>query len=231
MIVTCPRCRFSIDLAAASPTPPARSSVTTKTGYLASRFLFASEREHDPEFVRQLEALHKLEEEFRFPGADLREGAYRIATHPVLREHLAASDRLCDPGAIKGRVDLVRRRRLGVLRWLDGEDRGFPVNHPFPRHPRPAQSGLLVLRLYDELEHHPLRSFRPTPRLDFIRPIKERLNHRDVRALLDWKAPHLDSWLADKPHLLPGRIALSEARHVLFDTETFMRWLYERTGS
>ena len=68
--------------------------------------------------------------------------------------------------------------------------------------------------------------YLPTRTRPYPRPTKDRLNHREARAILDWKASHLDMWLADRPHLVGGRIAIDSSRGVLFDTDGFMRWVY-----
>jgi hypothetical protein len=176
--------------------------------------------------ARQLEALRRLEAENRLPGANLVAEAERIADHPGLREWLRRSDRIADPKEMKGRADLVRQRRYGVLRFLEGEDRGFPIHQPVPLHPLPQGRGFWLLRLRDELEWVLMPVFLPTRSRPHPRPTKDRLNHREARAILDWTAFRLDMWLSDRPHLVGGRITIDSSRSVLFDTDVFVRWVY-----
>lgn len=182
--------------------------------------------DEDCDYKRELEALSRLEYENRRPGADLRDGALRIVNRPELRTWLSASDDLSDRRRTKCRSDLARHRRLGILRLLEGEDRGFPIDQPFPGNPLPANQGFWLLRLRDELEWLAMPIYLPSKTRPYPRPIKDRLNHREARAILDWKASHLDMWLADRPHLVGGRIAIDSSRGVLFDTDGFMRWVY-----
>lgn len=174
----------------------------------------------------ELEALGRLEAENRRPGANLSTEAENIGNHPELREWLKKSNRIADPQEIKGRADLVRQRRLGVLRSLEGEDRGFPIHQPVPHHRLPRDQGFWLLRLRDELEWLVMPVFKKTPSRPYARPTKDRLNHREARAILDWKASRLDMWLADRPHLVGGRLAVDSSRGVLFDTDAFVRWVY-----
>lgn len=176
--------------------------------------------------TEQFEALQRLEFENRRPGADLRSEAEIIAEHPELRDWLDKSNRVADPKVMKGRVDLVRQRRFGILRLLEGNDSGFPVHQPVPRHQLPQGQGFWLLRLRDELEWLVMPVWKTTSSLPYTRPTKDRLNHREARAILDWKASHLDMWLADRPHLVAGRIAIDSSRGVLFDTDAFIRWIY-----
>lgn len=177
----------------------------------------------DPARAEQLELLARLEEGNREPRADVRAEAERIAKHPELLSWLRESDRISDPGD-PGRKDLVRQRRRGILRHLEGEDRGFPIHQPIPRY-RPAQEqGFWLLRLREELEWLSMIVLKPTIVRPYPRPIKDRLNHTELRAILDWKASHLDLWLSDNK--IPGRIMIESSRGVLFDTDTVIRWVY-----
>jgi hypothetical protein len=181
---------------------------------------------NDPECTDQLGALGRLEAENRRPGADLSTEAENIAHHPELREWLKKSDRIADPKVMKGRADLTRQRRLGVLRSLESEDQGFPIHQPVPQHRLPPDQGFWLLRLRDELEWLVMPVFKKTISRPYARPTKDRLNHREARAILDWKASRLDMWLADRPHLVGGRLAVDSSRGVLFDTDAFVRWVY-----
>jgi hypothetical protein len=176
--------------------------------------------------TEQLEALGRLEAENRWPGADLRTEADGIASDPELRGWLRESDRIADPKVMKGRPDLARRRRFGVLRFLDSEDTGFPVHQPLLLQRLPQEQGFWLLRLQDELEWVVMPVFKPTRSRPYARPTKDRLNHREARAILDWKASRLDMWLSDRPHLVGGRMAVDSSRGVLFDTDAFIRWIY-----
>jgi hypothetical protein len=174
----------------------------------------------------QFEALQSLEINNRRPGANVSTDAEILAEHPELRDWLKESNRIADPKIMKGRADLVRQRRLGILRLLEGEDRGFPVHQPVPHHQLPQGQGFWLLRLRDELEWLVMPVWKPTPSRPYTRPTKDRLNHREARAILDWKASHLDMWLADRPHLVGGRLAIDSSRGVLFDTDAFIKWVY-----
>ena len=176
--------------------------------------------------AEQFEAIGRLEAENRRPGANLRTEAEILASHPELRDWLQRSDQIADPKITKGRADLVRQRRFGVFRFLEGEDRGFPVNQPIPHHRLPQGQGFWLLRLRDELEWLAMPVYKQTHSRPYTRPTKDRLNHREARAILDWKASRLDMWLADRPHLVGGRLAVDSSRGVLFDTDAFVRWVY-----
>lgn len=180
----------------------------------------------DPARAEQIKELARLETENRRPGADLRAEAEEIAKHPELIRWLGESDRIADPKEIKGRGDLTKQRRSGVLRHLEGEDRGFPLEQPLPLHRLPQGQGFWLLRLRDELEWLSMAVLKPSPSRPYPRPVKDRLNHREARAILDWKASRLDMWLADRPHLVGGRLAVDSSRGVLFDTDAFVRWVY-----
>lgn len=180
----------------------------------------------DPVYIEQFEALRRLEEANRQPGANVNAEAERIAGHPELRSWLRESNRIADSKVTKGRADLVRQRRFGILRILEGEDCGFPVHQPVPRHRFPEGQGFWLLRLRDELEWLTISVLEPTVSRRYPRPTKDRLNHREASAILDWKASHLDMWLASRPHLVGGRIMIDRSRAVLFDTDTFVRWLF-----
>ena len=184
----------------------------------------------EPAFAQEIEALRLLEAANRWPGANLVAEAEKTANHPVLRDWLRKSDRIADPKEIKGRADLVRQRRYGLLRYLEGEDRGFPVHQPVPLHSLPQGQGFWLLRLRDELEWLLMPIFLPTRSRPHPRPTKDRLNHREARAILDWTAFRLDMWLSDRPHLVGGRITIDSSRSVLFDTDVFVRWVYALTN-
>lgn len=180
----------------------------------------------DPVLSRQLEALRRLEAENRRPGANLVSEAESIATHPELREWLRKSDRILDPSVTAGRTGLKKQRRYGILRYLEGEDRGLPIHQPLPLCKLPQGQDFWLLRLRDELEWLVMPVFAPTRTRPYPRPVKDRLNHTEARAILDWTAYCLDMWLSDRPHLIKGRILIEGSRCVMFDTDVFIRWVY-----
>jgi hypothetical protein len=184
----------------------------------------------DHTYIEQLEALGRLDAANRQPGANVSAEAESIASNSELRAWLRESNRIADPKVLKGRADLVRQRRFGILRFLDGEDRGLPIWQPIPRHPLPEGQGFWLLRLRDELEWLIITVHRPTKLRPYVRPTKDRLNHREARAVLDWKASHLDMWLSDRPHQIGGRMAIDTSRSVIFDTDLFIRWVYALTN-
>lgn len=182
------------------------------------------------QYARELCELAHLEAENRSPGADLRKDAEKIVQHPALVRWLSRSEELLDSPDFKGRSDLRKERRRGVLRHLEGEDRGFPLFQPDLIPALPPDQGSWMLRLMDELEWLVMRVYRPVAKVGFARPAKTQINHREVRAILGWKAYNLDMWLSFKPHLIEGRIHPSGTRAVLFDTEKFMFWVYANTN-
>ena len=177
----------------------------------------------DPARAEQLELLAWLEKRNRVPYADLRAEAERIAKHSELLSWLRESDRISDPDG-SGRNDLVKQRRRGILRLLEGEDRGFPIHQPIPRYKLPQGQGFWLLRLQEELEWLSMIVLKPTIVRPYPRPIKDRLNHREARAIIDWKASRFDLWLSKNK--VGGRITIDSSRGVLFDTDTFIRWIY-----
>lgn len=185
------------------------------------------------QYSRELKALGQLQFDNQRP--DIRKEADAIASHPALVSWIEKSDALVSSPDLKGRADLVRLRRRGILRHLAGEDRGFPLFQPTPaavftHRPSLEKKGFWMLRLLDELSWHSITVYPMSKTRQFARPVKERLNHREARAILDWKASLLDLWLSKKSHLLEGRIALERSRGVVFDTERLMRWVYSNTN-
>ena len=181
-------------------------------------------------YSRELKQLEQLESAHRGLGTDLSKEARGIASHPGLVTWLEKSDALLNSPDLKGRGDLVKLRQRGLLRHIDGQDRGFPLFQPTPPPKLPDDQGFWMLRLRDELSWLVLTVYRVSKSRPFARPVKERLNHTEARAILDWKASHLDLWLSKKSHLIEGRIAFEDSRGVTFDTERFMRWIYANTN-
>jgi hypothetical protein len=206
----------------------------------------------DPLFAEQLAAVREIEGTHVSAGSNLISLWNGIVTHPSLLDWLTQSDQVA--GSIKGRRDLVKKRRRGILRWLEGPDRGMPFHMPlqFVSSGSASDRELRLFRLRDELEYivvpftRCVDRFAPGPR-----PVRDTLTHPLIRAILDWKASHLDAWLSAYPHLIGGRIyhpIPSDAREALdaralargkritqpreyltevrFDTARFMAWYY-----
>lgn len=208
-----------------------------------------AEAASDPLFSAQLAVVREIEGMHVSAGSNLI-SLWQEITHPSLLDWLIQSDEVAD--SIKGRRDLVKRRRRGILRWLEGPDRGMPFHLPSQFVPSAASGDreLRLFRLRDELEYiavpftRCVDRFAPGPR-----PIRDTLTHPLVRAILDWKASHLDAWLSTYPHLIGGRIyhpippdarealdaraprrRVTQPRQYLtevrFDTARFMAWYY-----
>lgn len=206
----------------------------------------------DPNFAGQLERLRIIQRTQTAPGTDLRPLWESFVSHPRLLEMLARSKTVA--AEIKGRRDLVARRRDNVLRHLTGPETAMPLD--FPDVPStnadgPSAKQYRIFRLRDELEYVAIAFYSPTREFPHGRPVREVLTHDLVRAILDWKASHLDLWLSTYPHLIGGRLSHpipDEARKILsdraaslgrtitkprefvhevrFDTVTFMRWYH-----
>ena len=192
-------------------------------------------------FRRELEELRELERVHRQPGVDLRRFLKQPIQHPFLRKWMDLSDAAVDERP--GRADLRRRRRHGVPRLLDGEERGMPFDlPPLAFVPMTLGTEMRVFELFDEAEYHIL-AFRPCshPAVP-MRPVKEVLFHRDIRALLGVRASTLDSWLHLMPEMVGGlrKLRLGERRpektkptyrpretthRVAADCLSFMVWL------
>jgi hypothetical protein len=195
----------------------------------------------DARFREELQELRAIERTHREPGVDLSRFLSRQIQHPFLREWMRLSDEALDQRP--GRADLRRRRRHGVLRLLDGDDRAMPFDVP-PLALVPTVQGIemKVYDLFDEAEFHVL-AFRQCghPAVP-TRPVKEVLYHRDLRALFGVRASTLDSWLSLWPQMIGGlrRTPLGQRRpprgnnprrpretthRVTADTMSFMIWL------
>jgi hypothetical protein len=253
----CPTC--GSDTTVAPATPPASAQRTFASGIVsatASRVPLAPgcplpSAVTDGAVAEQLARLRSLESEHLQPGTDLTSIWREFVTHPDLLIWLRCSDEVAD--SIKGRRDLVKKRRRGILRWLEGPDRGMPYYLPphFGAGDPVRDREQRLFRLRDELEYIVIPFFRQWERTAGPRPVRDTLTHQLVRAILDWKASHLDMWLSVYPHLILGRIYLpipSQAREVLgaravacgktiahpreyltevrFDTTRFMNWYY-----
>ena len=204
--------------------PQAIVAVADPSGRETRADILKSIHTADCSIQTECEALGRLEAENRRPGADLRKESRSLITSAELFDWLDQSDRLANGKLLRGRRDLTSQRRLGILRYLEGEDAGFPVLQNYS--PMSAGQDFWLLRLRDELEWLILPVRSEIGKGSIFRPVKDRLNHREARAILDWKASHLDMWLADRAHLVGGRILIESSRGVLFDTRGFMRWVY-----
>jgi hypothetical protein len=179
----------------------------------------------DATFIAQFAALRELALLNRAPGADVRETAYALTTHPFLRRWLELSDALVDE--LDGSRRLKVRRRKGVLRHVDGPLRGLPFFEPpavlyaSQRSPEPR-----VFPLWDELEwlvlvgHADEFGWRPT---------KHTLNFDEARAWAEMKAATL--YLHTAKRDIPGQTWRSlgsdpdaNLRELRFDVEAFRRW-------
>lgn len=204
----------------------------------------------DPEFEDQYRRVLELQRVHTKAGTDLRPFWEPFVTSPRLLKIIDDSNRVADE--VKGRDDLVAKRRTNIIRHVTGPDVAMPADYPtVPPGPKPANKEYRVFRLRDELEWLVIAFYLPSREFPYGRPVREILTHQLARAILDWKAAHLDLWLSTYPHLLGGRISHTippEARKILNDraadrgrpfvrpraflhevkflTVAFMRWLY-----
>jgi len=192
-------------------------------------------------FRDELEKLREFERAHRQPGVDLRRFLDQQLQHPFLRTWMKLSEEALDERP--GRADLRRRRRHGVLRLLDGDERAAPFDVPsLALVPTVPGVEMRVFELFDEAEYYVL-AFRPCnhPAVP-MRPVKEVLYHRDLRSLLGVRASTLDSWISLWPQMIGGlrKMPLGERRsanrkaplrpretthRVTADTMSFMIWL------
>jgi hypothetical protein len=139
------------------------------------------------------------------PGIHLLDYLGRPLQSPRIIEWLDESNRLVRE--LKGRRDLVKKRRFDVPRWPSGPDLGMPYVKPeFAYLPEHASIRNRVFRLRDCLEWLVIPTTSTSDRQMPWRPVREVLTHDLVRAILDWKAAHLDLYLWAYPHLIGGRI-------------------------
>jgi len=179
----------------------------------------------DPVFVSQLQALRELALVNRESGVDLRPAATATATHSFLRRWLERSDALVDELHAPSR--LKARRRRGVLRHLDGPQRGLPFfPPPLPIYRTSDSPHPRIFPLWDELEWLAL----PGCTDEFgWRPTKDEINIDEARAWAGMKSATLyhHTWKRDVPgqKWRPLRDdAESNLREVRFDVEGFRRW-------
>ncbi len=202
---------------------------------------------HDPDPLKALRREIVLEPTFQYdfqrvvalqlrhvgPGIHLNEHLDEPLTNSFVSEWQKRSNQVAEE--LKGRRDLKRKRRSDVLRWLAGPDAGMPYVKPqlayLPEHESVINR---CFRLRDELEWLVIPTFSTR---DFglpWRPVREVLTHDIVRAILDWKASHLDLYLSAHPHLIGGRIChllpegakRQHVHEVKFSTVPFMRWYF-----
>jgi len=84
--------------------------------------------EDDPVFMREFMLLERLTRDNGQPGIDLASLFPSPIQHPVMKGWLRRGNEDCRN--LPGRHDLVRRRRLNVLRWPSGSDRAMPYVLP-----------------------------------------------------------------------------------------------------
>jgi hypothetical protein len=159
----------------------------------------------DGVFQRELGHLRDVEQRHRTRGIDIRDHLDFNITYRALKEWMDRSDDLVEKKP--GRSDLRRQRRRGVLRLLDGEDEGMPLDLP-PIVALPSSywrnAEWRTFRLRDELEYLEIVYVPSTHPAVRMRPVVDVLSHRQVRAILDWPASRLDYWLSAAPHLIGG---------------------------
>jgi hypothetical protein len=181
------------------PAPTTRHIRNLIPSASAQRFL------EDSHFQRELAHLRDVEQRHRTRGIDVRQHLDFDITHRALKEWMDRSDEIVEKKP--GRSDLRRQRRRGVLRLLDGEEQGMPLDLPpvVALPPSPWRNAeWRSFRLRDELEYLEMiyiPSSHPAVRM---RPVVEVLSHRQVRAILDWPSSRLDYWLSAAPHVIGG---------------------------
>ena len=162
---------------------------------------FCDELERDELYQRELSTLRFAALSHTTPGVDLRTVLPRPVTHEVLLAWQGVSEaRLAEE---RGRRDLIGKRRHYLLRTDDS----MPLDPPLissislenDREDR-------IYSLRDEKEYLPISFFRIKHPATNLRPIRAIFRHPHVRALLDWKASNLDSWLSICPQLIGGYI-------------------------
>lgn len=177
-----------------------------------------------PKFNRVMEALAELDRSNRRAGADVRIEAYRLTEDwPHLRHWLENSDRLVDelPGSRRLRV----RRRRGILRHMDGPERGLPFFEPL-MYPTSSAPEPRAKPLKDELEYLVIPGRNDAGRW---RPVKDELTFDEARAIAMMKAGTLYR-LTWREGAVPGCIRRrlddkrSHTAELRFDTEELVGW-------
>ena len=74
----------------------------------------------DPEACAQVARMLELSVENPQEGVDLRPRAALIATHPMVRRWQEISDAMTERSRYAGPIELVSKRRTGILRQLTG---------------------------------------------------------------------------------------------------------------
>jgi len=159
----------------------------------------------DDVFRGELTNLRDAEQRFRNRGIDIRDHIDFEITHPFLRSWQAQSDEIVDRQP--GRSDLRRLRRRGILRMLDSEDIGMPLDLPpvtaLP--PTPWRNAeWRTLKLIDDLEYIEMIYVPCDHPLVRMRPVVDLLSHRQARAILGWRSSVLDYWISTAPHFIGG---------------------------
>jgi hypothetical protein len=188
------------------------------SGAIPSRFEFS------PTEQRALEKLAELDRKNRHAGADVRVEAYRITEGlPRLRNWLEQSDLLVEelPGAKR----LRRRRRRGIVRYLEGSLKGMPYFEPmvFPTAFSPEPR---IGYLKDELEVIVLVGRREGA---MWVPAKDEITFDEARAIAMMKAGTL--YRLTSKCRVPGMIrrgfgpnSESHTAELRFFSRDFMHW-------
>jgi hypothetical protein len=164
---------------------------------------FSEELLRDEIYQRELAMLRMAALAYTRPGMDIREVLPAPTTHEVLVTwQQAGEERLADE---KGRDDLVERRRHYILRTNDLLPIDQPLIGSLPFDPNdPREYRMYVLR--DEKEYLPIAFLRIKHPATDLRPILPIFRHTHARAILDWRAQTLDSWLSACPQFFGGYI-------------------------
>jgi len=172
---------------------------------------FSEELLHDEVYQRELAMLRTAALTHIEPGIDIRKVLPAAVTHDVLVawQH-AGEERLANE---KGRDDLVGRRRHYILRTSDLLPIDQPLIGSLPFNPNdPREYRMYVLR--DEKEYLPIAFFRIKHPATDLRPVLPIFRHTHVRAILDWRAQTLDSWLSACPQFFGVYIVHDFSRKV-----------------
>jgi len=162
---------------------------------------FAPPLLQDHHFQREFAMLRAAERAHRIPGVDLRDVLPGRITHPILKDWLDEGEEHLS--CIKGRADLVRRRRHYILRDDDSMPFDYPIKS-FVYHNEAGDGENRLYRLIDEAEWLPISYWYVRHPATTVRPVRAVFRHQHVRAILDWKASRLDMWLSVHPEIFGG---------------------------
>ena len=182
----------------------------------------------DPEACAQVARMLELSVENPQEGVDLRPRAALIATHPMVRRWQEISDAMTERSRYAGPIELVSKRRTGILRQLTGAEAGLPLEGPGVLLVKPGEE-IHYGVLEDELEYHLIRVYRRTTARPYRVPVKSVLNSKDVRALLGWTWYHFERYFRTHTQDPTGRILIPGSREYAFDSEKLARYIYENS--